>query len=382
MARWRHAFLAGVAVSTFASQAVWVTFAPVSTLVASELGVEPEAVGLLALLYPAFFLALTLPSGVLLDRSLTLWVSAGALLTGLAGTLRLLDPRSYEWLLACQLLGALGQPFLLNSFALIASRLYPERRETVVSLLSFSMYLGIIYALGTGYAVYTRLGIEGLVAPVAAVSAAGAALTLASAARVGAAGGGGGAGVLAGLRYAARQRDLWLLGLLLGLGVALFDNMSIWLETALAPAGLGDVAGVSVALALLAGLAGVTFIPGLVARAGARTLYIRAVVAAVTAIYLTLALHTSRPAVLTLIPLAGLLMLPAYPIIMEWVSRFHDPRAQGSAAGFIGLVSRVLTVTLASAAALFTGSPETYFLYLAALSAAGLAISLLLPSGR
>ena len=380
----RLVFLVGVATATFASQAVWVTFAPVASLVAEELGVTVEAVGLLALLYPIFFLILTLPSGMLLDMNMRLWVTAGAVFTGLAGALRLLEPTSYQWLFFCQLLGAIGQPFLLNSFPAVASTLYPERRETVVSILSFSMYLGIIYALGTGYKIYNSYGILGLIAPVALISTLGALMTLAGALRlVNPSKGGVVSYQMAGaIRYVVRQRDLLLLGVLLGLGVALFDNMSIWLEAALSPAGLGDVAGVSVALALLAGLIGVIVIPGLVVRRARRTMYIRSIVVIVTLIYVILAFAPSRTSLLVLIPLAGFLMLPAYPVIMEWVSRFHEARVQGSAAGFIGLVSRVFTVVLASLAAAFIGGPTQYFLFLAALSTAAIIVALLLPGDR
>lgn len=380
----RPALLAGLALSVFASQAIWVTYSPVTSMVAGELGVSKEAVGALAIVYPALFLALTVPSGVLLDRNFRLWLTAGVVLTDAAGLLRLLEPRSYWWLMACQVMAGVGQPFLLNAFAPFASRVYPERREAVVSALSFSMYLGIIYALGTGYYIYTRHGLEALNIPIAAVAAAGLlAYTAAlSALPGGGSGGPGGGGVLGGLRALARSRDLWLLGVLLGLGVALFDNMSIWLEAALAPAGLSDVAGVSVALALLAGLAGVTFIPSLAARAGRRTLYIRLATVTVTVVYVLLALEPGRLAVQTLIPLAGLVMLPAYPVIMEWISTFYRREVQGSAVGLLGLVSRVFTVTLASAATAFLSGPKPYFAFLASLSAAAILVALLLPGDR
>ncbi|MEB3755900.1 MAG: hypothetical protein GSR79_03465 [Desulfurococcales archaeon] len=67
--------------------------------------------------------------------------------------------------------------------------------------------------------------------------------------------------VIGELKTIAGYRELWLLGIVLGLGVALFDNMSIWLESALANVNLSDVAGLSVALSLLLGLIGVAFIP-------------------------------------------------------------------------------------------------------------------------
>lgn len=384
----RAALVAGAGIAVFASQAIWVTYSPVATLVAEELGVSGEAVGLLAILYPAFFLVLTIPSGVLLDRNPGVWLAVGALLTAAGGVLRLLEPRSYYWLLACQALAAAGQPFLLNSFALIASRVYPDARGTVVSILSFSMYLGIIYALGAGRTIYSLAGLEALNTAPAVTAALGAILLIGSSSLLRTEGQLGGRGVaelkaaVKDLVAVARRRDLWLLGALLGLGVAIFDNMSIWLETALAPAGLGGVAGISVAAALLAGLVGVATIPAWVATIGARTLYIRVATLAVTASFMLLALTTSRTTVLVLIPLSGLIMLPAYPLIMEWISTFHEKEVQGRATGFIGLVSRLFTVVLAAAATFFIESPAEYFAYLTLLGVAAAIIAFKLPGGR
>lgn len=371
----RPILLAGIALSVFASQAAWVTFSPVVSSVAGDLGVSREMVGLLAIVYPALFLLLTLPSGLLLDRSFKAGILAGSLLTALGAGLRLAEPGSYGWILAGQLLAGAGQPLLLNSFAPAASRLYPGRRELVVSLLSFSMYLGIIFALGAGYGLYSRGGLTLLLAPSALAALLGLALVLA----------GLGAGLepyrgsLAGLSRAARSREVWLLGAILGLGVALFDNMSIWLEPVLAGVGLGERAGVVLALSMLLGLAGVAVIPPLVARLGSRTLYIRLAAGAAVIVFTLLAVRTSGLTVGVLIPLLGLLMLPAYPIIMEWISRFYPEDVHGSASGLVGLASRVLTVALAGVATLFIDSPLMYFAFLALLAGAALVLGLLLP---
>lgn len=378
----RGILLAGLAATIFASQAIWVTFSPASSLVARELGVSKEAIGMLAVTYPALFLALTIPSGLLLDRSFGRWLAFGVATTGLAGVLRLALPRNYYWLLACQLLGAIGQPFLLNSFAPLASRLYPERREAVISLLSFSMYLGIIYALGTGRFIYEAYGIYGLLVPIAAISLVGLALYAYAAVKVRIPEAASRESMLGEVREVASILELWLLGIVLGLGVALFDNMSIWMEAVLSGVGLGGVAGLSVALALLLGLGGVAVIPAFIAGRSKRTLYIRGVTLYGILIYGVLAAKTTKLGVLTLIPTLGLLMLPAYPIIMEWISTFYPKRIHGSASGFIGFVSRIFTVALATAAVAFIGSPRSYFTFLAMLTAAALLVSLLLPGDR
>ena len=113
-----------------------------------------------------------------------------------------------------------------------------------------------------------------------------------------------------------------------------------------------------------------------------RTLYLRLASITSIIIYGILALEASRTTLLTLIPLLGLVMLPAYPMIMEWISIFYPKEIHGGAPGFIGLVSRLFTVILASIAIFFTGSPRSYFTFLAILALAAAVIAFILPRSK
>ena len=122
---------AGFILIVFASQAVWVTFSPVVTYAAKDLGVSVELIGLLAVTYPIFFLLLTIPSGLLLDRDFKKWFMFGSITTFFAAFGRLFS-LNYWWLVACQLSGALGQPFLLNAFVPYASQVYGENKSCLL----------------------------------------------------------------------------------------------------------------------------------------------------------------------------------------------------------------------------------------------------------
>lgn len=76
------------------------------------------------------------------------------------------------------------------------------------------------------------------------------------------------------------------------------------------------------------------------------------------------------------------IMLPAYPVIMEWISTFYERGLQGRAAGVIGLISRTFTVALASATVAFISGPTPYFAFSASISVTAILVALLLPSGR
>jgi major facilitator 4 family protein len=371
--------LLGYVIITFASQSIWVTFSPVATYVAEDLAVPVEYVGYLAVLYPTFFLLLTVPSGALLDRNLRLWLAFGATATALGGLLRLAAPGSYPWLFLCQVLAAVGQPFLLNGFVPFATHIYPRRRPLVISVLSLSMYLGTVFALATGLAIYGSTGLTGLVGIHAAISAVGIALFLLGLSSLPV---GGGFGLAVSLRHVVGEKDLWIIGAILGLGVAAFDNLATWLQPALATAGLGDVAGTALALAIISGLVGVTFIPSIVARSNIRTWYLRGAALLASALLAAASILLTPVSIYANLAAAGLVMIPAYPILMEWIGRFHPPELHGSSTGFVGLVSRVISVSLLLTAPYLIGSAQTYLLFIATLLALAFIFTLTLPNDR
>lgn len=376
----KHILILGFILITFASQSIWVTFSPVVTNVAEELKVSKELVGYLAVLYPLFFLILTIPSGILLDRNFRFWLTFGALMTFLGGFGRIFMPHSYAWLFVCQLFSAIGQPFLLNGFVPFASRLYEEKRALVVSILSLSMYLGTIFALATGYMLYTSGGIQMLILPSAVVSILGIAIFAI-----------GISGFVdtkkqAVFKFEPREvitkKDLWIIGCILGLGVAAFDNLATWLQPALETVKLGEIAGDAVALAILFGLIGITFIPSLVSKANLRTLYIRTIIPLIAIFFLILSTYHEKIVVFTFLAISGFLMLPAYPIIMDWIGKFHKKEIHGSATGFVGLVSRAISVVLMFMAPYFIHSATAYFYFLTAVVATAFIFSILMPNDR
>ncbi len=371
----------GFILIVFASQAVWVTFSPIVTYAAKDFGVSVELVGLLAVTYPIFFLILTIPSGLLLDRDFKRWFLFGSVTTFFAAFGRLFS-LSYWWMVVCQLSGALGQPFLLNAFVPYASQVYGEnRRAMVISILSLSMYLGTVFALATGVKLYDAGGIELVVLPSAAIGLVGLMLVL-----LGIRGVkievGEGRKVVEMLRVVVKRRDLWIIGAILGFGVAAFDNLATWLQPALSSVGLERVAGDAVALAIVMGLIGIVFIPDRIARRNARTLYLRAITPTMMVFFAILAVAVNKFLLLGFMAISGFLMLPAYAIIMDWIGKYCEKDVHGSATGFVGLTSRAISVVLTLGAIYFIGSATIYFTYLTIPVLLAFILTLMLPRDR
>lgn len=367
----------GFILIVFASQAVWVTFSPVLTFASEQIGVSVELLGLLAVTYPIFFLILTIPSGLLLDKDFKRWFLFGSIMTFFAATGRYLS-FNYIWLLICQLSGAIGQPFLLNAFVPYASQVYEEKRTAIISALSLSMYLGTVFALAAGLKLYNLGGLRMLILPSAIIAILGFLLILTTISSV---------EFHKTKRIAIRQfsevlrrRDLWIIGAILGFGVATFDNLATWLQPALKSAGLESAAGDAVALAIVLGLISITITPQRIAKRNFRTIYMRAITPLIALFFIILIFAMNDMLLFTFLGISGFLMLPAYAIIMDWIGKFCEKDTHGSATGFVGLTSRAISVALTLGAIYFISTAELYFTYLTFPIAVAFILSLLLPN--
>lgn len=380
------AFLAtiGFVFILLSSQVMWVTFSPVVTYVAKELNTSVEFVGLLAVTYPTLFLILTIPSGILLDRNFKFWLIFGTITTFLGSIIRYAFI-NYWWFFFAQLLGAIGQPFLLNGIVPFASKLFEERRRTlIISVLSSSMYLGATIALGTGATLYSIGGILLLMSLSAAFGILGFILLVLfimplkimrneSEEKQGS---------LKNMDIILKRRDLWFVGLILGLGVAAFDNLSTWLQPALSSIDLGNIAGEAVAISIILGLINTIIIPRYIAKKNARATYLRIATLSTSILFIILAIMANSIFIFLLLGMSGILMIPGYSIIMDWISKFTKKDIHGNATGFVGLISRIISVSLTYSAVLFIVSSRLYFSFLAISVILAFLISMMLPSDK
>ncbi len=378
----RFLTLIGLILIVFVSQDIWVTYSPILTNVAHITGVSDGSIGLLAIIYPIFFLILTIPVGILLDKNFKLWLAVGSVLTFASGAFRIFAPHTYVWLFGFQMLGAIGQPFSLNAFALFASTYYEKRKTMTISLLSFSVYLGTIFSLAAGEYFYNLGGLHTVFLPTAIISVVGIVLFL-----VGILGLEGrkpeeNVSIYREMKYAVRQKNLWVLGVILGLGVAAYDNLSTWLQPVMQTIGMGQVAGTVVALTLILGLIGILIIPNAITKRDLRTIYLRFVATVVFLIFVALAFAASKITLYVLLPMSGFVMLPAYPIIMEWISKFYAKSRQGIATGFMAFVSRIFSVVFTLSALVVIASVAYYFLFLAALILGAVLFTWFLPRDK
>ena len=127
-ARW--ALLLAFAALVASTQVLWLSLAPVTTRASDARGVSEGAIGDLAVVNPVLYVLLAIPAGRWLDRRFGLALSTGAALTAVGALLRAVNPESYEWVLAGQVVLSVGQPLVLTATTKVAARWFPATERT------------------------------------------------------------------------------------------------------------------------------------------------------------------------------------------------------------------------------------------------------------
>ncbi|MFX1283477.1 MAG: MFS transporter [Promethearchaeota archaeon] len=144
------------------TQIIWITFAPIMNEVTSYYNVTSDAILLLAASFMILYIPVNFPACWLIDKYGLKWgTGIGVILTGIFGFLRAFTGTNFLFLLFCQIMVAIGQPFVLNSFTKVAVNWFPEEEKaTATGLGTMALFIGIIITMIATYPLYALNGIE------------------------------------------------------------------------------------------------------------------------------------------------------------------------------------------------------------------------------
>ncbi len=351
-----------------ATQLVWLNFAGVTTVAASHYGVSESAIGWLAQVFPLVYVVLAIPCGLILDRWFRAGLIAGALLTAVGASVRLIGD-DYGWLLAGQIVAAVAQPLVLNAVTGITGRyLSPGDRPTGIAVGTASIFAGMVIAFLLS-AVFTTASDLGVMLAVTVAFCVLAALWLIVALR-----NPGSYEVLRQRPDRSALRIAWGDSLIRRLCVlaifpfGVFVALSTFSQALLEPAGVsGGTASVILLVNVVAGVLGCAVIPIIVVRRRAEStlLVLSLSLTAVACVVLAAA-----PGVVTgflAIGLIGLMLLPALPIVLELVER-RTGEAEGTAAGLIWMAGNLGGLLVAVVVGLLVDYPSAAFLVMAGIA--------------
>jgi cyanate permease len=333
----------------FASQLLWITFAPITGPAASYYGVTDLAIGLLSMSFMIVYIVVAIPASWVIDTyGFRVGVGIGAVLTGGFGLMRGLLATNYTTVLIAQIGIAVGQPFILNAITKVAARWFPiQGRATASGLASLAMYLGQVTALVLTPFLVLKAGISEALLVFGLVSVAcAAAFVLFARERPPTSASPAGEEVRSlvfeGLKYALRQRDFLFVLAIFFIGLGVFNGVTTWIEDILRPRGFSITqAGLTGGVMVASGVAGALVLPSLSDRYRRRVPFIvlALVLSVVGLAGITFA--TRYPLLLLAAGLMGFALLSAGPIGFQYGAEVAYPAPEGTTNGLLLLAGQI-----------------------------------------
>ena len=143
---YRWVILAVFMLVSLMTHVVWISFAPIMNNVANFYRVTPDAILLITASYLIIYIPVNFPATWLIDKyGLRFGTGTGVFLLGIFGFLRAFTGTDYNLLLFCQVMTAIGQPFVLNSLTKVSVNWFPvNEKATATGLGTMSSFIGII----------------------------------------------------------------------------------------------------------------------------------------------------------------------------------------------------------------------------------------------
>ena len=333
------------------------------------------AVGWFAEIFPLLYVALAIPSGILLDRWFRPMLAGGGALVAVGGLLRL-GGDTFAWAMAGQVTVAVAQPVVLSAVSKLAGEYLPvDRRAAGISVGSAGGFVGMLVALLLGPTLGGHGQIERLLV-VEAILATVPALALAFTLRRP-----GAESVEHAAIEGGAARALWavpamrtLCGLVF-VGFGVFVAIATWLQTLLQPAGVSEqTAGALLVGMVIAGVIGCAVLPALVDRRGSERGFMRAAVLAGCLGCAALGILPWLGARAAAIAIMGVFLLPALPVILTATERLAGPAA-GTAGAIVWMAGNLGGLVVALVVQALVHEPLAAFLAMAAVSLLGLPLA-------
>ncbi|MFE9784098.1 MFS transporter [Nocardia salmonicida] len=372
--RWR--VITAFALVAAATQLVWLTYAPVTTVAAEHFGVSESAVGWLANMFPLLYVVLAVPAGIALDRWFRPSLIAGAVLTAIGAALRLLDG-GFAIVLIGQTVVAIAQPLVLNAITGIAGHYLEEKdRPTGIAVGTASTFAGMAAAFVLGAALPAQSQLITLTA-VGTIFAALAAIALTvELLRAGPGPAPSLSTSLTTLRATIGDRYVRRLCVAVFFPFGTFVALATYGQALLEPSGVSaDAASIVLLVNVLAGVVGCAVIPVAVLRRGIELPAVMVGLTASAAACLLVALAPGLATGLLAFVLIGLTLLPALPVVLAMAER-HTGAAEGTVAGLIWMTGNLGGLVIAALTGLLVDQPALAFTLCAAATILGVPLTL------
>lgn len=321
------------------SQALWLNFAPLLTLVQQRYGVSELVASGLVLVFPLLYVFVSLPAGTLTDkRGYPLAVGAGAGLMAVGALVRIADG-SFAALMVGQVLIALAQPYVVNGInSLVADWFEPAQAAIATGLGTMGMFLGMAVGMAATPPLVEGHSLRFAMVVFAAASVAIGLLCVWAVRANASAPARPALNETAGVRVVAAQRNLWPMYALAFTGLGEFNGLTTWLEQIVAPRGIdSEGAGYVGGVLIVGGIVGAVVVPAISDAVKRRKPLLLLCAAAALATVYPLCHASSLKTMLILGAVNGFFFLPAFALLLEMTSSLAG-RLAGAATAVLMLL--------------------------------------------
>ena len=386
---YRWVILAAFMLTAAMNQALWITFAPITSDAMKFYATSDIAIGLLSMVFMAVYILLFLPAAWLIDT----WgfrgaVSLGAALTAFFGITRGLFADNFTLVFVSQIGIAMGQPLILGAITKTAARWFlKDERATAAGLGTLAMYLGILVSLIVtplllgSYGMKTMLLVDGIAA-VAAVVFFLIVVREHPPTPPGPAGYDDRSLMFDGLKSMLKQKDFLILMVIFFIGLGMFNGITTWIEEITGPRGFTTAqAGFSGGLMLIGGIVGAFILPLLSDSTRRRKPFIILALAGLLPGLAGLTFAASYWLLLVSSFLFGFFLLSAGPIGFQYGAEITLPAPEGTSNSLLlvmGQFSGIIFIFGMDAFKSPSGSMTVSLLVIFALTVASVILSLFL----
>jgi len=374
---------------TALNQALWITFAPITSDAMKFYATSDIAIGLLSMVFMVVYIVLFLPSAWLIDTwGFRKTVSLGAILTAVFALTRGIFADNFTLVFVSQVGIAVGQPLILGAITKLGARWFlSEERATAAGLATLAIYLGILASLILTPLLMGSYGMKGMLLITGVLSCVAAVIFILAAREhpptpPGPAGHDVRTLMFDGLKSMLRQKDFILLLIIFFIGLGMFNGITTWIEEIVGPRGFTTAqAGLAGGLMLIGGVVGAVVIPLISDSTRRRKPFIiLALVGLIPGLVgLTFATTWWLLAVSALV--FGLFLLSAGPIGFQYGAEITLPAPEGTSNSMLlvmGQLSGIVFIFAMDALKAPSGSMTSSLVTLIALTLAAVCLALFL----
>lgn len=363
-----------------ATEMMWLTLSPISSIAEEFYGVSSFAVTVFTMSYMIMFIVCCIPASYVIDKyGFRVSLVIGAALTAVFGLTRAVFADSFTAVIISQFLIAAGQPFLLNITTKVAANWFPfKERATAAGILTMAQYLGFAIPMVLSPVLAEQSGIPSALMVFGIVGGIAGALAIVFSREKPAVPPPGPAAEkedfsIGTLKALSKKKPYMLALFICFISMGIFNTLLTLIESILMPRGITSMeAGIIGAAFVLAGVLGAIILPIISDKAGKRIRFFVVAICALVPLYLGLTFVEGFIPLTVIAATAGFLIMGVAPILFQHGSEVAYPIQEGTSLGMIllmGQISGVLFVFLFEALSGSLGSIVAPMIFIVAITA-------------